>query len=85
MKAVVSRVDAMNLRRLVREAIGEDRFATLEKVAVQERACHFVDGGEVYIPNTLPPDKGFSLQSHLDTYEFAVHSQGTIAQTGEMK
>jgi uncharacterized protein len=74
-KVVVSQVGAMNIR----EAIGKARFTALEKVAVQERARHFVDGGEVYIANTLPPDKGPSLQSNLDTYEFSVQAQATIA------
>ena len=74
-KAVVSQVGAMDLYAITRAAVGEEQFAALEQMIVQERARHATEGGEVYIPDIGRPGEGFALQSDQESYDFADEAQ----------
>jgi fermentation-respiration switch protein FrsA (DUF1100 family) len=74
-KAVVSQVGAMDLYAITRAAVGDEQFAALQQMTVQERARHATEGGEAYIPDIGRPGEGFALQSDQDSYDFAHEAQ----------
>ncbi|MEI9885528.1 MAG: alpha/beta fold hydrolase [Rhizomicrobium sp.] len=78
-KTVVAQAGAMDLRRIVVTALGAEGLAGLEQMTVKERARHFVEGGEVYIANALPPGNGLALQPDAASFEFATRAQATVA------
>jgi fermentation-respiration switch protein FrsA (DUF1100 family) len=78
-KAVVSQVGAMDVHEITLAALGEERFAALEQLTVQERVRHATEGGEVYIPSIGLPGQGFALQTDPESYDFAHEAQATVA------
>jgi uncharacterized protein len=78
-KVVVSQVGAMDVNQIIRSQTSPEQFAALEQMTVHERVRHATEGGEVYIPNTQLPGKGFALQSDQDSYAFGTEAQATIA------
>jgi uncharacterized protein len=79
-KAVVSMAGPMDLYRITRRVVGEDKFAQLEQLVVQERRRNATEGGEVYAPNVAPPDfQGFAFQTDRGSNEYFPVSDSDIA------
>jgi fermentation-respiration switch protein FrsA (DUF1100 family) len=79
-KAVVSIAGPMDLHELIRGVVGEEQFATMEQLTVQERRRRATEGGEAYYPNVAPPDhRGFAFQTDEASNEYFPVSQPEIA------
>jgi fermentation-respiration switch protein FrsA (DUF1100 family) len=70
-RAVVSMVGPMDLHAMIRAAVGEERFAAMQQLTVQERVRRVTEGGEPYFPNVAPPDHdGFAFQTDQGSNEY---------------
>jgi fermentation-respiration switch protein FrsA (DUF1100 family) len=70
-KAVASRVGAMDIYETTRTAMGAEQFAALEQLTVQERLRRATEGGEAYVPLSGEPGQGFALQTDRETRDFS--------------
>jgi uncharacterized protein len=79
-KAVVSTVGPMDLRQLTRAVVGEEPFAAMEQMTVQERVRHVTEGGEVYVPSVAAPhQEGFAFQTDPGSNQYFPVSTPEIA------
>jgi dienelactone hydrolase len=70
-RAVVSMVAPMDLHAMIRGAVGEEQFAAMQQLTVQERVRRVTGGGEAYFPNVAPPDHdGFAFQTDQGSNEY---------------
>jgi uncharacterized protein len=79
-KAVVSMEGPMDVYQMLHAAVGEEQFAALEGMTVQERVRRATEGGEVYVPNVAPPGyEGFAYQTDQGSNEYFPVSRSDIA------
>lgn len=79
-KAVVSTEGPVDIYQMLRAAAGEEQFAVMEQLTVQERVRRAAEGGEVYVPNVAPPGhQGFAYQTDPGSNEYFPVSSPDIA------
>jgi hypothetical protein len=63
-KTVVSTEGPVDIHEMLHAALGEEQFAAMEQLTVQERVRRAGEGGEAYAPNVVPPGhEGFAYQT----------------------